>query len=165
MTRYSNPSEEMEKIVKEISDELGLNVNGIDFQPLCVKNLKEVCKIVKANELAEYASDRDGLIFILCNEDAFDGTDSKGHPFADEKTKYMWIRNEMERVSYDYEKDKIVMNTPSINIPVCFYEKHKEAALNSALLGHHVLAQIEEKKKEEIAQKKAEKEAKKKKKQ
>lgn len=164
MTRYSNPSEEMEKIVKEISDELGLNVNGIDFQPLCVKNLKEVCKIVKANELAEYASDRDGLIFILCNEDAFEGSDSQGHPFADEKTKYMWIRNEMERVSYDYEKDKIIMNCPAINVPVCFYEKYKEAAINSSLLGYHVLAQIEEKKKEEIEQKKAEKESKKKKK-
>lgn len=157
MAKYSQPSEEIEKIVKEIANELSLNVVGIDFQPLCASNMKEVCKIVKANELAEYASDREGLIFILCNETAFEGADTEGHPYADEKTKYMWIRNEMEKVSYDYEKDKIIMNGPTLSVPVCFYEKEKELAINSYLLGFHVLAQIEEKRKEEAERKKAEK--------
>ena len=49
------------------------------------------------------------------------------------------------------------MNGPTLSVPVCFYEKEKELAINSYLLGFHVLAQIEEKRKEEAERKKAEK--------
>ena len=102
MAKYSKVSEEIENLVIEISNEIGLINYGIDFQPLCVNKAKEVCKIVKANELAEYASNREDLVFILCYEDAFD--------LVDEKTKYMWLRMEMDKVSYDTEKDKIVID-------------------------------------------------------
>ena len=147
MAKYSKVSEEIENLVVEISNEIGLINYGIDFQPLCVNKAKEVCKIVKANELAEYASNREDLVFILCYEDAFD--------LVDEKTKYMWLRMEMDKVSYDTEKDKIVIVCPQITVPVGFYEKFKGAAVDSALLGQYTIAQIEEKKKEEAEQRKA----------
>ena len=51
MAKYSKVSEEIENLVIEISNEIGLINYGIDFQPLCVNKAKEVCKIVKANEL------------------------------------------------------------------------------------------------------------------
>ena len=98
MAKYSEASESIENLVVEISNELGLINYGVDFQPLCVKKAKEVCKLVKANELVEYASNRDDLVFVLCYEDAFDQ--------VDEKTQYMWLRMEMEKVSYDTEKDE-----------------------------------------------------------
>ena len=117
MAKYSKASEEIENLVIEIANELGLVHYGIDFQPLCVNKAKEVCKIVKANELAEYASQREDLVFILCYEDAFD--------LVDEKTKYMWLRMEMDKISYDTEKDKMVIGGPQITVPVGFYEKFK----------------------------------------
>ena len=147
MGKYSKASEDIEKLVNDISNELGLINYGIDFEPLFVKKAKEVCKIVKANELAEYASKREDLIFVLCYEDAFD--------LVDEKTKYMWLRMEMDKVSYDTEKDKMILGCPQITVPVGFYEKYKGAAVETALLGQYTIAQIEEKKKEEAEQRKA----------
>ena len=75
----------------------------------------------------------------------------------------MWLRMEMDKVSYDTEKDKIVIGCPQITVPVGFYEKFKGAAVDSALLGQYTIAQIEEKKKEEAEQRKALKAKKKKK--
>ena len=147
MAKYSKASEEIENLVIEIANELGLVHYGIDFQPLCVNKAKEVCKIVKANELAEYASQREDLVFILCYDVAFE--------LGDEKTKYMWLRMEMDKVSYDTEKDKMVICGPEITVPFGFYEKFKGAAVESALLGQYTIAQIEEKKKEEAEQRKA----------
>ena len=147
MGKYSKASEDIERLVNDISNELGLINYGIDFEPLFVKKAKEVCKIVKANELAEYASKREDLIFVLCYKDAFD--------LVDEKTQYMWLRMEMDKVSYDTEKDKMILGCPQITVPVGFYEKYKGAAVESALLGQYTIAQIEEKKKEEAEQRKA----------
>lgn len=147
MANYTKASEEIENLVIEISNELGLINYGIDFEPLFVKKAKEVCKIVRANQLAEYATKREDLVFILCYEDAFD--------LVDEKTKYMWLRMEMDKVSYDTEKEKMLIGCPQITVPVGFYEKFKGAAVESALLGQYTIAQIEEKKKEEAEQRKA----------
>jgi hypothetical protein len=147
MAKYSQASENIENLVVDISNELGLINYGVDFQPLCVNKAKEVCKIVKANGLAEYASNREDLVFVLCYEDAFD--------LVDEKTQYMWLRMEMEKVAYDTEKDKMVLGCPQITVPVGVYEKYKEVAVDAALLGQYTIAQIKEKEKEEAAQRKA----------
>ena len=160
MAKYSQASEEVENIVAEISSELGLENYGVDFQPLFVNKSKEVCKVVKANELFEYASKREDLVFVVCNQDAFDGTDPQGHQYVDEKTKYLWLRTEMEKVSFDTEKDKLIIGCPSITIPVGLYEKYKEEGKNevliqNALLGQYTLAKIEQDKKEEAERKKA----------
>lgn len=146
-SKYSEASETIEKLVNDIANELNLINYGVDFQPLCVNKAKEVCKVVRANELAEYASKRDDLVFVICYEEAFDQ--------VDEQTQYMWLRTEMDKVSYDTEKDKLVIGCPSITIPVGMYEKYKGAVVDAALLGQYTIAQIEEKKKEEAEQRKA----------
>lgn len=167
MAKYSQATEEVENIVSEISSELGLEHLGVDFQPIFVNKSKEVCKVVKANELFEYTSKREDLVFVVCNQDAFDGTDPQGHPYVDEKTKYLWLRTEMEKVGYDTEKDKLIIGCPSITLPVGLYEKFKDdgkeaVLLQNALLGQYTLAKIEQDKKEEAERKKALKTSKKK---
>ena len=167
MAKYSQASQEVEDLVVEISNELGLEHLGVDFQPIFVNKSKEVCKVVKANELFEYTSKRDDLVFVVCNQDAFDGTDPQGHPYVDEKAKYLWLRTEMEKVSYDTEKDKLVIGCPSITLPVGLYEKYKSEdkdalLIQNALLGQYTLAKIEQDRKEEAERKKALKTSKKK---
>ena len=157
MKKYSEVSEEIDNLVNEISNELGLFNYGVDFQPICVAKAKEVCKVVKANELAEHVSQREDLVFVICYEDAFD--------LVDEQTRYMWLRMAMETVSYDTEKMKINIGGPTITVPLGFAEKYGNAAIDSAKLSLYTIAQIEEKKKEEAAQKRAERAAKRKKKQ
>lgn len=157
MKKYSDASEEIDNLVNEISNELGLFNYGVDFLPICVAKAKEVCKVVRANELAEHVSQREDLVFVICYEDAFD--------LVDEKTKYMWLRMAMETVSYDTEKMKINIGGPQISVPLGFAEKYGAAAIDSAKLSLYTIAQIEEKKKEEAAQKRAERAAKRKNKQ
>ena len=72
MSKFTEASTEIQELVNDIANELGLVHLGVDFQPLCINKSKTVCKVVKANELAEYASQREGLIFVLVYEDAFD---------------------------------------------------------------------------------------------
>lgn len=160
MAKYSQATPEVELLVEEIASELGLDHLGVDFQPIFVNKSKEVCKVVKANELFEYTSKREDLVFVVCNIDAFDGTDPQGHPYADEKTKYLWLRTEMDKVSYDTEKDKLILGCPQITLPVGLYEKYKEEGkdtvlIQNALLGQYLLAKIEQDKKEEAERKKA----------
>ena len=157
MGKYSKVSEEIDNLVNEISNELGLFNYGVDFEPICVAKAKEVCKVVRANELAEHVSERQDLVFVICYEDAFD--------LVDEKTKYMWLRMAMETVSYDTEKMKINFGGPIITVPLGFADMYGSDAINSAKLGLYTIAQIEEKKKEEAAQKRAERAAKRKNKQ
>lgn len=155
MAKFFKADESIVKLVDEIANEIGL-AQFVDFETLDVVNLKEVVKIVKANEYAEYLSGREDLILVLVNGEAFDllpdGPDANGVD-----NKYMWLRLAMEQIAYDSEKEKIVIGCPKIEVPVGMYEKFKGAAVDSALLAQYTLAQIAEKKEQEKAERAAQK--------
>jgi hypothetical protein len=67
----------------------------------------------------------------------------------------MWIRNAMEEISFDSEKDKVNIGCPMISIPLHYYESNPEGSLNAARLGLYRMAQIDEMKKEEADRQKA----------
>lgn len=162
MAKFFKADESIVKLVDEIANELGLAQYGIDFETLDVVNLKEVVKIVKANEYAEYLSNRESLILVLINGEAFDllpdGPDEHGVD-----NRYMWLRLAMEQIAYDSEKDKIIIGCPKIDVPVSMYEKYKNVAVDAALLAQYTLAQMAEKKAAERAEKAAQKKERKKK--
>ena len=162
MAKFFKADESIVQLVDEIAKELGLSQYGIDFEVLDVVNLKDVVKIVRANEYAEYLSGREDLILVLVNGEAFDllpdGKDENGID-----NKYMWLRLAMDQISYDSEKEKIVIGAPSITVSVGCYEKYKSAAVDSALLAQYTLAQMAEKKAQERAEKAAQKKERKKK--
>ena len=156
MAKFFKADESIVKIVDQISNELGFFQDGIDFEVLDVLNLKEVVKIVKANEYAEYLSDRSNLILVLVNGEAFDllpdGPDENGVD-----NKYMWLRLAMDQIAYDSEKDKIVIGCPTISVPVGCFEKFGKAAVDSALLAQYTLAQMADRKAQEKAERAAQK--------
>lgn len=147
MAKFTKASEEIEKIVVEVANELNFINYGIDFEAVSVPKAKEVVQVKKASAVSEYLTKRDDLILVICYEEAFDN--------VDEKTKYLWIRMAMDKISFDTEKCKISLDCPSITVPVGFYEKFKGSAIDAAILGQYTIAQIEQKKKEEAAAKKA----------
>jgi hypothetical protein len=49
----------------------------------------------------------------------------------------------------------MIIGCPQITVPIGFYEKYKNVAVESALLGQYTIAQIEEKKKQEELERKA----------
>lgn len=163
MAKFFKADESIVTLVDEIANELGLAQYGIDFETLDVVNLKEVVKIVKANEYAQYLSNRENLILVLINGEAFDLLpDAPNEGEVDNK--YMWLRLAMEQISYDSEKDKINIGCPTLTIPVGCWEKYGKATVDSALLAQYTLAQMAEKKAQERAEKAAQKKEKGKKK-
>ena len=163
MAKFFKADESIVKLVSEISHELGFSQVGIDFEVLDVVNLKQVVKIVKANEYAEYLSSRENLILVLVNGEVFDmvpeGPDENGVD-----NRYMWLRLAMDEIAYDDEKDKITIGCPKIEVPVGCFEKFGKAAVDSALLAQYTLAQIAERKEQEKAERAAQKKEGKKKK-
>lgn len=155
MAKFSQASEDIVKIVNEVTEELGLN-SFLDFETLSVAKSKDVVSVSKASSVVEYLSKRDDLILVFVYEKAFD--------LVEEKDKYMWIRLALEQISYDSEKDKVIIGCPQIIVPVGCYEKYKNVAVESALLAQYTISQIKDKEAEEKAQKAAEKGAKNKKK-
>ena len=156
MGKFSKASDDIQKIVNEISEELKFRQYGLDFEALSVNKAKEVVSISKANQVAEYFSNRDNLILIICFEEAFDK--------VEEKTKYIWLKMAMDQIVIDYENEKVSIGVPTVNIPLGFLEKYDKVAVDSAKLALYTMAQIEEERKKEKAEKEAQKKAKKKKK-
>lgn len=156
MAKLMKASEEISNMVVEISNELGLAQMGVDFEVLNTAKAKEVVTITKANKVAEILTNRDDLIVVIVYEAAFDR--------VDEKTRYMWLRMAMDTISFDYEKDKIILTAPTITVPVGFYEKYKNVAVDNALLAKYTISQIEDEEKQRKAEAAAQKKVNKKKK-
>jgi hypothetical protein len=152
MARLEKASPEIQKLVQDVASEFGLS-QFIEFQALNAKNAKEVVKVQRAGKVAEVLSNKE--VVVLVNEDAFDR--------VNEATQIMWLKGELTKVSYDSEKDKIIIGCPMISIPLGFYQKYGNVALENAELALHVIQQIEDEEKERKAAEKAMKKGKKKK--
>lgn len=157
MSKFSKASDEIQKLVNEIAGELYLSTS-VDFEAVCVAKAKEVVEVRKASAVAEYLSNREDLVLVMVFEEAFDAL---GFDEQAQKDKYMWLRMAMTQVIVD-EKGKVNIGVPSVTIPVEFYDKFKGAAVDSALLAKHTIAQLEEKHREEKEKEKADKASRKK---
>ena len=156
MAKYSKCEEDVQQMVRNIAIDRGLD-QFMDFEALYVPKAKEVVTVSKASAIAEYLSNRDDLILVFIYAEAFD--------MVDDKTKDMWLRMAIDQVSFDSEKDKILIGCPMISVPVGFYQKYEKIAVDMALLGQLTIQQIIDKKQEEKERQKAEKMLKKGKKQ
>lgn len=148
MAKFYKAEDEVQDLVHTIAGELGLD-RFMDFEALYVPKAKEVVTVQRANKLAEYLSNREDLILVMIFGDVFDQ--------FDDQAKYMTVRMAMDVISFDSEKDKIIIGTEMLNIPNGFYEKYKQAAVDTARLGVHAIAQWEDKKKKEKEEKKGKK--------
>ena len=146
MAKLTMASPDLEKLVQEVAQEMGLTQMGIEFQALNAKKSKEIVKVSKANEVTEILSDKENLVVVIAYEEAFDR--------VDEKTRWMWIRMALDCVSYDPEKDKISLSTPTSTVPLGFYQKYGNVAVQNAELALLTIQQIQD---EERERKEAEK--------
>ena len=154
----SEASAEYVKLVDEAVSETGLDRMGVDFQVYnLIKTKNEVVRVQKANEIAEILTNREDLVIVAVYEKAFDK--------VDEKTQRMWIESALTKVSYDNEKEKLVIGgEPTITIPLGMYHKYDKLAVDMAELEQLTLQQIRDEEEEEKERKKAEKKEKKQKK-
>lgn len=154
MAKLTMASPDLENLVHEVAQEMGLTQMGVEFQALNAKKAKEIVKVSKANEVTEILSDKENLVVVIAYEEAFDR--------VDEKTRWMWIRMALDCVSYDPEKDKISLSTPTITVPLGFYQKYGNVAVQNAELALLTIQQIQDEEKQRKEAEKALKKARKK---
>lgn len=152
--KFTKATEETNEMVTKISQDLGLEGYGVEFEAIYVKKAKEVCKVVKANDYAKYAAEKEDLVFVVCYEDFFEGIDSMGHAYAGEEDKFKALRLAMEQVSFDPEKEKLIIGCNSVILPVG-YCINNDDAVKSALYNATIMAKIQQDKKEEEDRRKA----------
>lgn len=148
MAKFTVASEEYQDLVQKVAQEMGLKQDGIEFQTFNIlKSKRDVVKIKRASEIEEILGGTEDTVIVFLYEEAFDR--------VDDSMKYQWVRMALEPISYDSEKCRINIGCPSVSVPVGYYEKFKEVAMNAALLQQYTLAQIEQERKEEEARRKA----------
>jgi hypothetical protein len=140
-------SPEVEKLVQDVAQEMGLIQQGLEFQALCTTKAKEIVKVSKAGEVAEVMSDKENLLVVIVYEDAFD--------VVDEKTRFMWTRMALDSVVYDSEKNKVTLSAPMITMTLGCYQKFGNVATQHAELALHTIQQLEDAEKQRKAEAKA----------
>ena len=133
MSKLKFASEEIQSLVKDVVKEIGYE-NIIDFQVFNAKLKDCVVKVKKASDEVNTLSDKQIVVYVY--EDAFDR--------VDDAKKLMWLKEALNKVVYDFDKDKIVISKKEITVDYSFYLKHGEAAIKNAELAILTIEQLEE---------------------
>lgn len=156
MGKYARDLDEaLEKKVKDLSIEMGLKANGISVEAIRLKKSKTtVGEVVKGNDLVKLFTGDDNFIAVALYEDAFN--------LVDEQTQTFWIESLLNQISYDSEKDQIVITKPELAISTGMYHKYKNVAVEKTELALLTIKQIDDMKKQAKEDEKARKAEKKK---
>lgn len=148
MAKFYELSEENLDLVQEMFQNTGL-YNYMDIKILGISKAKEIVKIARTNPLAEYVGNCPDSVTCIIYEEAFDR--------LDEKTRRLILEDAFATLSYDSEKDKIIVGCPSLTVTLAGRAKYGEELINALETGVLAIQQIEDEKK---AIKEAEKAAK-----
>lgn len=81
------------------------NLRGVNIKILAQNRLKEIAKVVKANDLVKHMTNED--IIILLNEQVFEQ--------LEDEQKLMVVEEQIAKIFYDDEKDKLSIISPDVN--------------------------------------------------
>ena len=145
MAKIEKASQEIEKMASDILDEMGYGQIG-EVLVFNMKKSNEVVKIKLADEVTETAIDKQDIIVVFVYEKAFEK--------VGKDVQLMWLRSEMDKISYDYDRDKFSLKTPMISLPLSFYQKHGESAVKNLEMAYYTIQQIQEEEKQRKAEEK-----------
>lgn len=150
MGKFSRDLDEsLEKKVKTLAREMHITDWGINVEAIRLKkSKKEVGTVLKANDLVTLFTGDESLVAVALYEEALNRMDSQNQDLV--------IRSLLSQISYDADKDKIVITKPELQISLGMYRQFGDIAVKSAELQLLTLAQIvdEEKEKKANAKKK-----------
>lgn len=113
MARYEEPFEDTQSLFNEVIEATGLN-NYINITVLANNKAKEIFKVNKSNELLKYRTGDD--VIIVLNENIFEKlTDEQKRIVVEEAIAY---------ISFDTEKDKVVITQPDFMAHSGILRKH-----------------------------------------
>lgn len=143
-------NEDLEKKVKDMSIEMGIKSMGINVEACGLKkSKKEIGVVLKGNDMVERLTNDPSLVLVALYEKAFERVDAQ--------TQDIWIRGLLSQISYDADKDRIMINKPELNINLGMYRKFGEIAMKKAELALITIQQINDEEKEAKSLKKQKK--------
>ena len=148
MAKYSR---ELDNDLKELVTNLaiGLKNMGITIEPIRLTSKKSYGEVVKSNALTTLFTGNPDMVCVAINEELF--------AILDDETQKILIENLLSTITYDNEKEKVIINKPEIMYSVAMHQEYKGVIANKIEAAYHGLQQLEEMRKE---QKEAEKAAK-----
>lgn len=151
MAKIFDTSADIVELLENKFDECGLLNYGFNLKIMSTTKSKDIFKINKASATVEHLAHKSDMILITVYEEAFDR--------LDDDTKNILVDMIMSNVSYDLDKDKLMVDSSPYNQIFRMRKKYGDTVLLSALeLSYQVIAMIEE---EAKAKKEMEKEMKK----
>ncbi len=151
MAKLGKVTQETEDLVANIAAEIGLE-NYMNIEAISITKQKQLIKVARANATVEYKGKCPDSVFLYIYEAAFER--------LNDRQKELLVRDALNGVSFDTEKDKIIIGCPQIVVSRDGREKWGDELLDAAEAGLFSIIQLEEEEKE---RKQAEKESKRKK--
>ena len=135
-------NQDLETKVKNLATEMGLKSQGINVEVCGLKkSKKDIGLVLKGNDVVERFTNDPSLVLIALYEKAFER--------VDEQTQDMWIMSLLNQISYDLEKDKVIVTKPEINVSLGMYRKFGDLSIKKAELALLTIQQIIDEEKEE----------------
>lgn len=153
MAKLGEVSQETAELVANIASEYGLD-NFMNIKPLCIAKQRSIIKVQKANPTTEYVGKCPDTIFLYIVEEILDR--------MNDRDKELIVRDALNSIEYDNEKDKISVVPPQICVTLGGRAKFGDELLNACEQAVLIARQIEEEKAEAKATAKEEKKSKKK---
>ena len=144
MAKFGKVSEETQKLVDDIVTDLGL-VNYMQFEVISTK-MKQLIKVSRASKTAEYMANKVDTVCVFIYEEAFD--------MLTDRAKELLVKDALNVVSYDSEKDKINIGAPQITVTLGGRAKWGEELCDCAEAAVLAIQQIADREKEEKEAKK-----------
>lgn len=139
-------SDDVIEFIEKIIDTTALK-GYVEFRILNNESQKALVTASKASATTEYFARTSPCVIIYVNEELW-------YRLDDENLREMLVRDSIDGVSYDPEKDKLVVEKPQINISLGTWRKYGETLVKAAETVVMAVKQIEEEKKEARAAKK-----------
>lgn len=140
----------LEKKVKSMAQSVGLTDMGINIEAIRLKKSKNsIGEVVQGNDLVKLFTGEENLVAVALYEDAF--------LCVDDQTQNLWIEGLLSQISYDDEKEKVVITKPEIQVGLGMYRKYGNVAVQKYELALMTIQQLAEKSKIEKESKKSKK--------
>ena len=147
---FFEPSKDVVEWIDGKFSDTGLD-NFVQLKVLGISKQSQIFNVSRASGLVKYVGNLDDdAVVITVYEEAFDR--------LDDKTRNLLLDDALTQISWDGEKDKLIVEKPKINVTIGARRKFGEDLINAAETSIAVIESIEEEEKERKA---AAKEAKK----
>ena len=147
MAKFFDTADDVREIIEGHFIENGLKGYGLSLKVMSCKKSKDVIKLVKANPATEYLQKNEGIIMVQVFEEVFDR--------LDEDAKHMLVDMVLSSVSYDFDKDKVNIDTNPYNQVFYGRKKYGNIAIDKLEASYLAIQQYEEELKQQKEEAKA----------